>query len=122
MNACLTGISMLILATVTGLSADTNGFNVIIPPDNAFAVKATELQKAGASFDTIFTELCKLVIVDLDANPKSRVGDQVRAMFGGMWSWMLNGGKPTVQNQNDKAMHFIGGGMFQGYFDMGWDA
>src|SRR5947208_791126 len=122
MKRWLAGIALSLALAGSGWTHQTNSSTILVPPDNAFAARATELQKTGASFDTIFTELCKLVIADLDAKPKLRNDDQVRALFGGLWLWMRQGGKPTLQNQTDKALHFIGGGTFQGYFDMGWDA
>ena len=91
----------------------------ITPDDDRYAALAMRLEKAGSNFDQVFAELCRTALADVDKNPKHRLDDQVRAMFGGMWLWILHGGKPVLQGMNDKVFHFIGGGMFQGYFELG---
>lgn len=94
----------------------------IISPDEQYAVLAGNLQRSGWNFDQIFSELCKTVLGNCDRNPKLLLDDQARAMFGGLWLWSRKGGSPVLQGQNDKALHFIGGGTFQGYWDVGRSA
>jgi hypothetical protein len=94
----------------------------IISPDEQYAVLAGNLQRSGWNFDQIFAELCKTVLSNCDRNPKLPLDDQARAMFGGLWLWTRKGGSPVLQGQNDKALHFIGGGAFQGYWDVGRSA
>lgn len=80
------------------------------------------MKARGMDFEHIFQALCKTALTNATVNPKLRLDDEVRAMFGGMWKWALNGGSPEFQGQNDKALHFIGGGAFEGYFDVGRSA
>lgn len=90
--------------------------------DRKFAEQAAKLSRAGWNFDRIFTDLCKTTLSNLTTNPRLRLDDQVRSMFGGLWIWGRNGGQPTLQGYQDKALHFIGGGAFQGYWDVGRSA
>jgi hypothetical protein len=94
----------------------------LTPDDDRYLALAKSLEKRGSNFDQVFAELCRTALADVDQNPKHRLDDQVRAMFGGMWLWIRQGGKPSLQGMNDKAFHFIGGGMFQGYFELGREA
>ena len=104
-------------------SAQTNlPAKPIVTEDTKYAAFAAKLQTKNVDFDHIFQDLCQMVITNVNANAKTRLDDQVRAMFGGLWLWCRNGGTPQFQGQNDKAMHFIGGGAFEGYFDVGRSA
>ena len=94
----------------------------IVPEDTKYAAFAAKLQTRDIDFEHIFQELCKMVLTNVSANAKTRLDDQIRAMFGGLWKWCRTGGTPMFQGQNDKAMHFIGGGAFEGYFDVGRSA
>ena len=91
----------------------------IVPRERKFANQAASLEKRGLDFERIFAELCKTVLGDIEQNPRLRIDDSTRAMFGGLWLWARSSGKPRFQNQNDKALHFIGGGAFEGYWDVG---
>lgn len=101
-------------------NAQTNGptGRVITAPDQRYAARAAALQATGTSFTGIFSNLCQMALAEAAA-PHHRVDDQVRALFGGLWHWARHGGRPLLQGQADKALHFIGGGAFQGYFDAG---
>src|SRR5882724_891454 len=113
----------LTFVCLTTVSAQTNPpVRPIIPEDNKFAALAAKLQTKNLDFDHIFQDLCQMVITNVSTNARTRLDDQVRAMFGGLWLWCRNGGTPQFQGQNDKAMHFIGGGAFEGYFDVGRSA
>src|SRR5712675_2238938 len=113
-------LAIACLTTFTA-SAQTNPPpKPIVTEDTKFAALAAKLQTKNMDFEHIFQELCKVVITNVNA--KTRLDDQVRAMFGGLWLWCRNGGTPEFQGQNDKAMHFIGGGAFEGYFDVGRSA
>ena len=96
-------------------SASTN----IVSADSRFADQATALQQRGYNFDQIFGELCKTALANSDSNPKFHIDDQVRSLFGGLWMWMSKGGNGTLQGRQDWAFHFIGGGAFEGYWDLG---
>ena len=115
----------LTLACVAPLtaSAQTNSpSKPIVTEDTRYAALAAKLQSKNVDFDHIFQDLCQMVITNVNTNARTRLDDQVRAMFGGLWLWCRNGGTPEFQGQNDKAMHFIGGGAFEGYFDVGRSA
>ena len=84
-----------------------------------YATQAAQLQQRGQDFEQIFTALCQTVLSNADQNTALRIDDQVRAMFGGLWHWTRAGGRPKLQDQHDKALHFIGGGAFEGYLDAG---
>lgn len=94
----------------------------IVPTDRRYALLAGTLQARGWNFDQIFTELCKGALAEADKNPKARLDDEARALFGGLWIWARSGGNPTLRGLNDKALHFIGGGAFEGYWDVGRSA
>lgn len=87
--------------------------------DGRYADRAGTLEQAGANFAGIFSNLCQMALAESTRVSHRRVDDEVRAMFGGLWHWARRGGKLTLQGQQDKALHFIGGGAFQGYFDAG---
>ena len=91
----------------------------ITPEDRHYAEAAAALQRKGLSFDQIFAELCKTALTNADSNPKLPLEDQCRSLFGGLWLWARNGGRPSLQSRNDWAQHFIGGGAFEGYWDAG---
>jgi len=118
----LCSLAFVCFTTFT-VSAQTNPpAKPIVTEDTKFAALAAKLQARNVDFEHIFQELCKMVITNVNANAKVRLDDQVRAMFGGLWLWCRSGGTPEFQGQNDKAMHFIGGGAFEGYFDVGRSA
>ena len=102
--------------------AASNRTATIEAPDKLFVARAAELEKAGKDFDTIFAQLCQLALDHLAQDSTRRPDDQARALFGGLWLWARAGGKPALQGQLDKALHFIGGGAFQGYWDAGRSA
>jgi len=107
----------------TTLSAQTNVLpKGIVPRDSKYEALATALKAKGMNFDQLFEAMCKAALTNAAANPRLRLDDEIRAMFGGMWQWGLNGGSPEFQGQNDKALHFLGGGAFEGYFDLGRSA
>jgi hypothetical protein len=107
----------------TTLNAQTNvPPRDIVPVDYKYAALATTMKAKGMDFEHIFQSLCKTALTNAATNPRVRLDDEVRAMFGGMWKWALNGGSPEFQGQNDKALHFLGGGAFEGYFDVGRSA
>ena len=112
-----------------------------------FAGMARNLQARHWNFDHIFAALCQLALTNAVINPKTDIQDEVRSMWGGMWLWTCKsveplpmfcaGGlgilKPTghgrfdhgydvVTLQKHYAQHFIGGGMFEAYFDLGRQA
>jgi len=109
---------ILLLALTAGIAFGQTPHRVTAP-NRAFAERALALQKSGADFDHIFTGLCDLVLSNVDQNPKLRYDDQARAMFGGLWLWTRQSGRPLFQGQPDKALHFIWGGTFEGYWDAG---
>ena len=90
-----------------------------VPLERKFADQAVALEKRGLDLDQIFAELCKTAIGETEQNQKLRIDDSSRSMFGGLWLWARGGGNPRFQDQNDKALHFIGGGAFEGYWDAG---
>ena len=90
-----------------------------VPRERKFADQAAELARNGRDLDRIFAELCTTVIGETAQNPKLRIDDSARSMFGGLWLWAHGGGNPRFQDQTDKAQHFIGGGAFEGYWDVG---
>src|SRR5207249_1660973 len=92
---------------------------VITPLDTKFAAQAAELQRRGSNFDLIFKELCRSTLDEAAKNPRLRLDDCVRSMFGGLWLWARDGGNPSIQGRDDSAQHFIGGGAFEGYWDSG---
>lgn len=106
-------MNLLALLLTGTLAATTNA------PHRQYAERAAALQKAGADFDGLFAALCSNVLVVCDRDPGRRVDDEVRALFGGLWLWAQAGGRPALFGQEDKALHFIGGGAFQGYLDAG---
>lgn len=93
--------------------ADTNS---VVSLDRRFADTASALAKEKLDFDQIFARLCRQA---LDEPSQLPVADRVRSMFGGLWLWARSGGAPVLQGQRDKALHFLGGGVFEGYFDAG---
>ncbi len=117
----------------------------VSPEDEKFAALAAYYENEKMTFDQIFAALCRMVISNTDNDPRLDLRDQVRAMWGGLWLWMMRGGKPLfcagghdvlhvmengqVNHGYDRhtleehyAQHFIGGGMFEAYFDLGRDA
>src|SRR5580704_6133283 len=112
--------------------------------DEHFAVLARDLQARGWSFDDIFAKLCRTALTNVQANPQLSIQDEARSIWGGMWLWTCKtieplplfhaGGfgalHPTADGKYDHgydlvtlqkhyAQHFIAGGMFEAYFDMG---
>ena len=110
------------LAGAAVLVADS-GSQRITPADNEYAKLAGDLQKQGRNFDQVFAGVCTAVLSNTaSTNAVLTLHDHVRSMFGGLWLWVRKGGTPTLQGRNDWAMHFIGGGAFQGYWDVGRSA
>ncbi|MEI8063559.1 MAG: hypothetical protein WCH84_05805 [Verrucomicrobiota bacterium] len=114
-------IFILLMGLYAGLmqAATISPGQNIVANDRKFADHAAVLAKRGFDFDRIFAELCTTVIGETAKNPKLRIDDAARSMFGGLWLWIRGGGNPHFQGQNDKAQHFIGGGTFEGYWDVG---
>src|SRR5437879_13500272 len=113
------GALLLLCMARTEASAQTNAPpRDIVLQDTKYAALAKKLQAKGMDFERMFGEMCRVVLTNVNADAKLRLDDQVRAMFGGLWIWSRNGGSPTFQGQNDKALHFIGGGALEGYFDV----
>src|SRR5579859_694018 len=115
--------------------------------DVKFAAQAKDLQERNWSFDKIFAELCRTALTNAQANPKISIQDQARSIWGGLWLWTCPDAEPlpmfhagglgerqvmpdgTVDHgydlvtlQKHYAQHFIAGGMFEAYFDMGRQA
>jgi hypothetical protein len=108
-----------IFFALAALAGNTNAPKTIVPYDDKFADQAAALQKRGYGFDQILAELCKTALANVDKNPKLRLDDHIRSVFGGLWLWTRKGGSPSLQGRNDWAQHFIGGGTFEGYWDAG---
>src|SRR5579862_728849 len=114
------------------------------PADAQFSALAKDLQARNWTFDKIFAELCRTALINAQANPKISIQDQVRSIWGGLWLWTCPDAEPlpmfhagglgerqvmpdgTVEHgydpvtlQKHYAQHFIAGGMFEAYFDMG---
>lgn len=115
---------VVLAATVCRTCADEGQSprHAVEAEDRKYAAVADYYQQEGWSFDQIFAALCKLVLTSADNDPKLALEDHVRSMFGGLWIWSLSGGNCLLQRQIDKGMHFIGGGMFEGYWDIGRSA
>jgi hypothetical protein len=107
--------ALLIFAVTTATLAATN----TLTQADRYAAQASQWQQRGQDFEQIFTALCATALSNTDQNTTLRIDDQVRAMFGGLLRWSRTGGRPQLQNQYDKALHFIGGGAFEGYLDAG---
>ncbi|MDW8344699.1 MAG: hypothetical protein RMM51_09435 [Verrucomicrobiae bacterium] len=105
---------------VAGAWAETK--QNVVSHDSRFADQAARLQRQGWSFDLIFSELCRTALANVEANPKLQLHDQIRSVFGGLWLWMSRGGNAHIQGRHDWAFHFIGGGAFEGYWDVGRSA
>jgi hypothetical protein len=98
--------------------ADTN-----LPPsgvslDRQIADMAQRLS-SDLDFNEVFSQVCRAALAYCDDHPKTQPDDCARSVFGGLWIWTREGGRPTLQGRNDWALHFIGGGAFEGYFDVG---
>lgn len=122
MNAPRTWFLLLIALVLTvpvGLSDSSRN---IVSYDSRYAEQAARLQRQGWSFDRIFSELCRTALANVEADPKLRLDDQIRSVFGGLWLWMSRGGNAQIQGRHDWAFHFIGGGAFEGYWDVGRSA
>jgi hypothetical protein len=112
--------------------------------DEHFAVLARDLQARNWSFDDIFAKLCRVALTNAQANPQISIQDEARSIWGGMWLWTCKTIEPLplfhaggfgplharadgkfdhdydlVTLQKHYAQHFIAGGMFEAYFDMG---
>jgi len=112
--------------------------------DTKFAALARELQARNWSFDDIFAKLCRTALTNAAANPRISIQDEARSIWGGMWLWTCQAIEPLplfhaggfgtlhatgdgkydhgydlVTLQKHYAQHFIAGGMFEAYFDMG---
>lgn len=108
-------IALLVLLAATNVT----GGKVVVPLDTIFARQAASLQRSGADFEVIFRQLCRATVDAAAKNPRLRLDDCVRSMFGGLWLWARDGGNPALQGRQDWAQHFIGGGAFEGYWDSG---
>jgi hypothetical protein len=109
----------VLLALVLLAAANPPSDRGIVPLDTKFAKQAASLQQRRAGFDAIFQQLCRATLDESAKNPKLRLEDCARSMFGGLWLWMRDGGNPSLQGRKDSAQHFIGGGLFEGYWDSG---
>jgi len=114
------------------------------PRDLEFAAQARNLQARNWSFDKIFAELCRTALTNAETNPRISIQDEARSIWGGLWLWTCRDAEPlpmfhagglgarqvmpdgTVDHgydlvtlQKHYAQHFIAGGMFEAYFDMG---
>jgi hypothetical protein len=114
------------------------------PEDTKFANLARDLQARNWSFDDIFAKLCRAALTNAQDNPRISIQDEVRSIWGGMWLWTCKAIEPLplfhaggfgalhptgdgkfdhgydlVTLQKHYAQHFIAGGMFEAYFDMG---
>ena len=112
-------ILWVVLSAGSGPAEPLSALSKTVPRERKFADQAVALAKRGLDLDRIFAELCQTVISETGQNPKLRIDDSVRSMFGGLWLWARGGGSPRFQGQTDKALHFIGGGAFEGYWDVG---
>jgi hypothetical protein len=115
--------------------------------DAKFAALARDLQARNWSFDDIFAKLCRTALTNAEANPRISIQDEARSIWGGMWLWTcqtieplplfhaggfgalhttpdgkFDHGYDLVTLQKHFAQHFIAGGMFEAYFDMGREA
>ena len=112
--------------------------------DEKFATLARGLQARNWSFDDIFASLCRAALTNAQANPRISIQDEARSIWGGLWLWThqsieplpmfhagglgalhptaggkVDHGYDVVTLQKHYAQHFIAGGMFEAYFDMG---
>ena len=112
--------------------------------DEKFAALARDLQARNWSFDDIFARLCRTALSNAQANSRISIQDEARSIWGGMWLWTCQAIEPLplfraggfgtlhptgdgkydhgydlVTLQKHYAQHFIAGGMFEAYFDMG---
>ena len=92
------------------------------PDDKRIAAVAGQLQRGGSDFDRIFSELLAAVLQETATNAHVRLDDRIRSVFGGLWIWGTGPGRPALQRRQDWALHFIGGGAFEGYWDAGTTA
>jgi len=92
---------------------------VVVPLDREFTASAVASEKSGADFDQIFAHLCRQALDKAAGSPKFRLDDWARSIFGGLWQWANSTGHPKLQGRKDWALHFIGGGTFEGYLDLG---
>jgi len=114
--------------------------------DERFAALARRLEVRGWDFDRIFAELCRAALTNAAANPHVHLEDEARSIWGGLWLWTREGGAPLFQAGGHAplesmpggridhgfhdlreleihyAQHFIAGGMFEAYFDLGREA
>ena len=119
-NPVVLAVSLVVVLSAGLVQADGLAPpKTIVPRERKFADQAAALAKRGLDLDRIFAELCTTVISETEQNPKLQLDDSARAMFGGLWLWTRSGGNPRFQGQDDKALHFIYGGAFEGYWDAG---
>ena len=110
------------LVSVTSAQTATKPIDVGPPQDSEFASLAAKLEQQGRDFDQIFAALCRHALENSHSPDSRPLKDQIRSVFGGMWIWTHKGGRPAIQARQDWAMHFIGGGAFEGYWDVGTTA
>ncbi len=116
-------ISVIVLALAPLARGDEGAKKTLHPLDNKYAALAAYYKSEQMDFSQIFTALCRQALSNADNDPQLKLEDHVRSMFGGLWLWTQgNGGTPILQGRMDWAFHFIGGGAFEGYFDIGHSA
>jgi hypothetical protein len=139
----LTWCPMNLLAADKPLAAPTK----FPAEDMKFAAQARKLAGWNWNFDRIFADLCRTALTNVQLNPKLDIQDEARSIWGGMWLWTCGDVEPLplfragglgvlrvmpdgkydhdydlVTLQKHYAQHFIAGGMFEAYFDMGRQA
>ncbi len=91
--------------------------------DRAYAERAHQLAgNRPTDLDTLLSVMCATALQKTAAADGRPLEDEIRAVFGGLWIWSRNQGQPRFQHRHDLALHFIGGGAFQGYWDAGTSA
>src|ERR1039457_7713923 len=94
----LRSLTLACLAALTAGAETNSSPKTIITEDSRSAALAAKLQAKNVDFDHIFQDLCQMVITNVNTNARTRLDDQVRAMFGGLWLWCRSGGTPKFQD------------------------
>ena len=94
-------------------------FRSAVPIHREFTATAIALEKSGQDFNQIFAAVCRQALVGCATNSNLRYDDSARYVFAGLWLWVNNAGAAKLQGRHDWAQHFIGGGAFEGYLDIG---
>ena len=122
----LFGTLLCVLLAGSGVSAAETALaglpDVGAPEDKRLAAIAGQLQRRGYDFDHLFSELLQVALQEATTNAHVRLDDRIRSVFGGLWIWATGPGRPALQRRQDWALHFIGGGAFEGYWDAGTTA